>query len=245
MNKKLKVAMWSGPRNISTTLMRSFGNRPDTFVSDEPFYGYFLNETKIDHPMRDLIIKNNETNWDIIKNNLIGKIPLNKNIWYQKQMTQHLLPQDDISWLSNVTNCFLIRNPKDVIISYSKIYKHLSIGLLGFPQLSKIFNYSLKEQNKPIVINSRDILESPEKSLRKLCKLLSINFSEKMLSWKIGAKEYDGEWGKHWYKQLYKTTGFLDYHPNNDTLPNKYYPLYKECNHYYKTIKKHQIDNFN
>ena len=242
MTKPTRIAMWSGPRNISTTMMRAFGNRNDTFASDEPFYGYFLKSTNIDHPMKDEVISKYQTNWSDIKDYLTGPIPNNKPIWYQKQMTQHLLPDDSIEWTRNVTNCFLIRDPKDVIISYAKIYDKMTPDLLGFPQLLKVFNYTLKNSEvKPIVINSRSILKNPKSMLNKLCQSLDITFSNDMLSWDEGPKDYEGIWGKHWYKQLHLTTGFIKYEKKDKTIPDSLLKLYNECNHYYKQIKEYQI----
>ena len=115
------IAMWSGPRNISTALMRSFGNRLDCFVSDEPFYAYFLNKTEEKHPLRDEIIKAGLVNYDEILKYITGPIPYSKDIWYQKHMAHHILPQSDISWIKKMRNVLLIRHPIDVILSYSKI----------------------------------------------------------------------------------------------------------------------------
>jgi len=242
MTKPTRIAMWSGPRNISTTMMRAFGNRSDTFASDEPFYGYFLKSTNIDHPMKDEVISKYQTNWSYIKDYLTGPIPNNKPIWYQKQMTQHLLPNDSIEWTDKVTNCFLIRDPKDVIVSYAKIYDKMTPELLGFPQLLKVFNYTLKNSKvKPIVINSRSILKEPKSMIKTLCESLDITFTDNMLTWEVGPKEYEGIWGKHWYKQLHSTTGFIKYEKKDKTLPDSLIKLYNECDHYYKQIKKYQI----
>ena len=242
MNKPIRIAMWSGPRNISTTMMRAFGNRDDTFASDEPFYGYFLKTTSTAHPMRHEVISKYQTNWDDIRDYLTGPIPKNKPIWYQKQMTQHLLPNDSIEWTDKVTNCFLIRDPKDVIVSYAKIYDKMTPELLGFPQLMKVFNYTLKTSKaKPIVINSLNILKEPRQMLKKLCESLDISFTNNMLTWEKGPKDYEGIWGKYWYKQLHLTTGFIKYEKKDKTLPNSLLKLYNECNHYYKQIKEHQI----
>ena len=168
-HKQIKIAMWSGPRNISTTMMRSFGNRDDTFTLDEPFYGHFLTKSKTKHPGYKNIIKNTECNWENIVNNICTDIPNNKRICYQKQMSQHKLPNENIKWIKNVTNCFLVRDPKDVILSYAKIYEDMTPELLGFPQLFEIFNYTCDINSSiPTVINSTDILMNPKNMLTKL-----------------------------------------------------------------------------
>ena len=126
--------MWSGPRNISTVLMRSFGNRHDTFVTDEPFYAHYLYKTGENHPLREDIIKKGETKWDLVVENITGDTPSGKTIWYQKHMTQHNLPGSDLKWIEKMQNILLIRHPMDVIASYINKYEVTNIYQLGYPQ---------------------------------------------------------------------------------------------------------------
>src|SRR6187200_3290974 len=130
----LRLAMWSGPRNISTAMMRSWGNRPDTFVCDEPFYAYYLNQTRLDHPGAEEVIVHGETDWRKVIDRLTGDVPGEKRVFYQKQMTHHLLPEIDRAWLAGVTNCFLIRDPAEVIASYIKKNDEPSLEDIGFAQ---------------------------------------------------------------------------------------------------------------
>ena len=154
--------MWSGPRNISTALMRSFENRPDTFVSDEPFYAHYLAKSSENHPLKQEIIKTNITNYNKIIKYITGDCPSIKKVWYQKHMAQHILPKMNLKWTENFINCFLIRNPKNVIISYSKKNSISSVNQLGFPQQSKLY-YKIKQDTgySSIVIDSKDILVNP------------------------------------------------------------------------------------
>ena len=173
-----RIAMWSGPRNISTALMRSFGNRADTVVLDEPFYAYYLYTTGINHPGKDKILATQKTDLKEIVDNITGAVPDNKFIWYQKHMAQHILPGDDLSWAKKMTNCFLIRKPKEVIASYNSIFTIDNELLLGFKQQAELFKYILKNTGEvPIVINSKNILKNPRNALEKLCSKLNINFS--------------------------------------------------------------------
>src|SRR5438876_2496714 len=184
-DKPIRIAMWSGPRNISTALMRSWGNRLDTLVIDEPFYAYYLKTTDKAHPGGEEVIANGETDWRKVVERLTGPIPDGKRILYQKQMTHHLLPQADRQWLGAVTNCFLIRDPREVILSYIKKNPEPTLEDLGFVQQAEIFDFvaetsrcdvrrhSGSERRSaasiPVVIDAKDVLQNSERMLRLLC----------------------------------------------------------------------------
>jgi len=244
MNNKKRISMWSGPRNISTALMRSFENRPDTAVIDEPFYSFFLKNTGIKHPIYKEVIESYDPSWDNTANTLMGPIPNNKNIWYQKLMTHHWVDNQPLDWTANTINCFLIRNPKDVILSYLKIHKEVTPELIGLPQQVHIFNYITEKTNKiPIVISSEDILKNPKLMLQKLCNLLDIPFSERMLSWPTGARDSDGIWGKYWYKNVVKTSSFSKPLNKDEKISEQFSSLLDGCNVYYRQIEKYKINN--
>jgi len=238
----VKIAMWSGPRNISTALMRSFENRQDTFVSDEPFYAHFLQQTGAKHPMRDEVIKSGNSNWATIANYLTNTIPDEKSIWYQKHMAQHNLPGADLDWAKKVCNCFLIRDPKEVILSYTKKYDISSVYQLGFPQQFDLFT-QLREKNgvPPIVIDSKDILVDPESMLKKLCRTLGIPFTNMMLEWPKGRRNSDGVWGKHWYNVVEQSTSFQAYQKNSEKIPGEYTAIYEESTELYLKLHNHRI----
>ena len=223
----MNIYMWSGPRNLSTALMRSFENREDTKVWDEPLYAYYLNETKKKHPLAQDIINTYETNIDkliieITKNN-------NKKHLYQKHMTHHILSKVPIDWINKGVNCFLIRNPKDVILSYVKKNDLKNSDDIGFPMQIKLFNLVKGLGKKPIIINAHDLSLNPKKVLMSLCKNLNINFSEKMLNWPRGKRTTDGIWGKVWYQNVQSSTKFEKLNVNENNIPNKYMNIYKEC----------------
>ena len=166
-----RIAMWSGPRNISTAMMRSFENRKDTLVIDEPFYAYYLNKTGLNHPLREKVIASQSINWDEIVSQLNGDIPKEKTIFYQKHMVHHILSFDKIGWVKNFKNCLLIRHPKQVIVSYSKKSKINSINDLGFVQQVELFEQIKNLTGSyPAVIDSKDILLDPKLYLSKLCR---------------------------------------------------------------------------
>ena len=235
--KTTHIGMWSGPRNISTALMRSFENREDTTALDEPFYTYYLDKTGIKHPGRELIMKSQNSNWSEVSELCIGKIPEGKKIWYQKHMAQHLLDNNDLSWILNLKNCLLIRDPKAVINSFKKEFPVERSTQLGYPQQLKIYNY-VKERTgfPPIIIDAKDILRNPEKMLKKLCSLLKMPFSINMLSWPKGKRETDGVWAPYWYEKVEKSTKFNKYKEPIIELEKDLYDLYDECMVYYQEL---------
>jgi hypothetical protein len=208
-NGPVRIAMWSGPRNISTAMMRSWGNRPDTFVCDEPFYAYYLEKTGLDHPAAAEVTAQGETDWRKIVAELTGDVPGGRRIFYQKQMTHHLLPEIDRAWLGAVTNCFLIRDPEEVIVSYIRKNNDPMLEDIGFVQQAEIFDWVCQHNGRiPPVIDAGDVLENPERILRLLCEAVDVEFTSGMLSWRPGLRETDGVWAKHWYGEVATSTGF-------------------------------------
>ena len=233
----MKIACWSGPRNISTALMRSWSSREDTFVSDEPFYAYYLKEQQLQHPMHNEIISYYPTRFNDIVRNLSGAIPNQKKYWYQKHMAHHLLGIKDFSWLKDFKNCFLIRHPRDVISSYIKKNTLTSINELGYPQQLKIIEFLQKNNLEFYIINSDNILDNPKQKLLDWCNHLNIEFDNKMLSWDKGPHKNDGIWGKHWYDRIYQTQSFSKKKKsvkNSEFL--SYENIYEESMQYYKKI---------
>ena len=238
----LRVAMWSGPRNISTAMMRSWENRPDTVVIDEPFYAHYLAETGLDHPGRATVLELHESDPDRIITSLTGPVPGDPAIQYQKHMTHHLLGSIDREWMESVTNCFLIRNPKDMIISYHKVHSEITSDLLGLQQQKEIFEYVKKMTGEiPPIIDSKDVLMNPGEVLGKFCDRIGVVFSEEMLRWPIGARDTDGNWGKYWYKNVMNSTGFNKYVPKTEEVPEKYLALYDESYKLYQELHKLRI----
>ncbi len=236
------IAMWSGPRNISTALMRSFENRSDCFVSDEPFYSYFLYKTGLKHPLSNEIIKSGLIKYNEIVKYITGPIPSSKSIWYQKHMAHHILEGEDLDWIKRMKNCLLIRHPNDVILSYLKKNDINSIQQLGYLQQITIYKILSKVTGKsPIIIDAQDLLIKPKEMLIEICKKLRIKFDHKMLSWPSGSRETDGIWGKHWYKQVEASTGFKPYVTTENIIPSKYQILYDECMQYYDFLYQNRI----
>jgi hypothetical protein len=233
----LRIAMWSGPRNISTALMRAWGNRPDTAVCDEPLYAYYLSRTGADHPGAAEVMACQDTDWRRVVALITGPIPGGKPIFYQKHMAHHLLPEAGRDWLDQVANCFLIREPRDMLTSLVKRLPRPKLADTGLPQQVEIFRWvHSRTGTVPPVLDARDVLESPRRQLGLLCDSLGVAFSETMLSWPPGRRETDGVWAKNWYAEVERSTGFAPYRPKADPLPEHLNDLYAECLEFYRVL---------
>ena len=238
----VRIAMWSGPRNISTAMMRAWGNRTDTFVVDEPFYAFYLNATGKKHPGANEVVAAGETDWRRVVAQLTGPVQNGKPIFFQKQMTHHLLPEVDREWLVAMTNCFLIRNPRDVILSYVKKQGEPALENLGFVQQAEIFDWvRLRTGATPPVIDARDVLENPKRILGRLCEAIGIEFSESMLSWPSGLRETDGIWAKHWYDEVARSTSFQPYRPKDEPVPQRLCEIHERCRVCYERLYESRL----
>jgi Sulfotransferase domain len=205
----VRIAMWSGPRNISTAMMRAFEARGDTTVSDEPFYAAYLARTGIDHPLREKVIASQPCDPSIVAAMLLGPVPGNRPIWYQKHMTLHVLGGDDRRWMTQVRNAFLIRDPKSVLTSYVKQRSDATLADLGFVQQRDLFDAEANRLGAPPpVVDSADILKDPARTLERLCRALGVPYTSAMLCWAPGRRATDGVWAPAWYQSVEKSTGF-------------------------------------
>lgn len=201
------IAMWSGPRNISTAMMRSWENRSDCSVWDEPFYAHYLKQTGIAHPMAADIMATYESDLHTVINQIVS--PPASGIFYQKHISTHMLDHMPLDWLSQVHNVFLIRDPRHMVASYSEKRGEPNAADFGYPQLESIFNAAKAQGNKtPMVIDSKRFLEQPEAHLRYVCEQLNIPFEQQMLNWPAGARDSDGIWHTHWYDSVKNSTCF-------------------------------------
>ena len=239
----VRIAMWSGPRNISTAMMRAWGNRGDTAVVDEPLYAYYLERTGKDHPMAAEVLAQGDTNWRKISIQLTKEpIPAGKRIYFQKQMTHHLLPDIDRAWIVDLTNCFLIRDPREVILSYVKKNPEPALEDLGFVQQCEIFDFVRERTNStPPVVDAKDVLKNPERTLRALCDAARVEFDKAMLSWPPGLRETDGIWAKHWYDAVARSTSFEPYKPREGNIPEALCAIYDQCRTCYEQLYRHRL----
>ena len=230
MNSSLRIAMWSGPRNISTALMRSWGNRPDTVVCDEPLYAHYLLKTGLEHPGREEVIAHHETDWRKVVADLTGPIPDGKCIFYQKHMAHHLLPEIDRGFLRHLTHGLLIRHPAEMLTSLTKVLPNPRLADTGLPQQLEILHFIKDATGQaPPIIDSRDVLENPRRMLGLLCGALGVEYSESMLTWPAGRRPTDGIWAKHWYAAVENSTGFDPSRPKQEEIPERLRPLLDDC----------------
>jgi hypothetical protein len=242
VNDATRIAMWSGPRNISTAMMRAWENRGDTAVWDEPLYAFYLHRTGIEHPGAAEVIADGDADWRRVVADLTGPIPGAKPIYFQKHMTHHMLDEVDRNWLALVHNCFLIRDPREVIASYARTRPEVTVADVGVLQQASLFaTVEGLAGTTPLVLDSRDVLEEPRAMLTALCAVLDVPFSERMLSWPSGPRTSDGVWAKYWYDAVQASTGFSPYVSKAHTLPAALEPLAEECLPHYRRLYEQRL----
>ena len=222
----LRIAMWSGPRSLSTALMRAFGNRADTAVVDEPFYAAYLRARRPDHPGIDDVLARHEADWRKVAAMLTGPVPGGRRVFYQKHMSHHLLPGIGRDWMAACVHAFLIRDPAEVVASLGRTLGRVTAEDTGLPQQLALHERLAAETGRPPpVIDARDLQENPEGVLRALCAALGLPFDAAMLSWLPGPRPTDGAWARHWYRNVWASTGFAPYRPPAEPVPDALAPL--------------------
>lgn len=234
----MRIAMWSGPRNLSTAMMYSFGNRSDFAVMDEPFYAAYLRITGLNHPMRAEILASQSQDADQVARYLMGPIPQNRRHFYQKHMTQHMVKGVPIDWMDQVKNVFLIRHPARVIASFDAKYDGLTLADIGFTQQTELFQKVLENSGMPIVIDSHDIRENPEHMMRKLCDALKLDWDPAMLSWPENGHPSDGVWAPHWYGAVWGSTGFAGAEGALPSVGEELQPILNAAMPHYERLKQ-------
>ncbi len=238
----LRIAMWSGPRNISTAMMRAWENRPDAAVVDEPFYACYLSATDADHPGRDEVIASQPTDWREVSAALTGPAPRGAEIFYQKHMTHHMLPEIGRDWLDRVSNCFLIRWPAEVVASYAETRNAPTLDDLGFVQQGEIFDQVADWLgHPPPVIDAADVLRNPAGMLAALCAVLGVDFDARMLSWPPGRRSTDGIWARHWYAAVERSTGFNPLRAGSKPVPRPLEPLVEAALPIYERLAAYRL----
>ncbi|WP_394176219.1 sulfotransferase-like domain-containing protein [Thalassotalea litorea] len=213
----IRVAMWSGPRNISTAMMRAWENRYDTQVIDEPFYAYYLRASGKVHPMQDDVLASQPQQWQQVVEQLLA--PRQCDIFYQKMMTHHMLDEIDLSFCAQLKHCFLIRNPANVVNSYVKKIREVNDEDIGIKRQWQLYQKISEISGQDIpVIDSKDVLKNPRAALSAVCEQLGLDFDETMLSWPQGRRDSDGVWAPHWYQRVEASTEFEPYRPETIKL---------------------------
>ena len=235
----LRLAVWSGPRNISTALMRAWENRPDCTVTDEPLYAAYLAATGLDHPLRDEVIAAGDTDWRRVAAWLTGPVPGGHAVWYQKHMAQHLLPGMALDWVHALTNVLLIRDPAEVVDSYLKSRATVVPTDIGLLQQAALYDELLHagRGEAPLVIDADDFLRDPEAHLRALCAHLGVPFDERMLRWPAGPRASDGVWAPAWYDAVWRSTGFEPWRPRAPRLDAAAQAVADACRPAYERLR--------
>jgi hypothetical protein len=236
------IAMWSGPRNISTAMMYAFGNRADCEAWDEPFYAFSLLHHGNDHPLREKIIAAYDTDWDVLVGKCTARPKSGKPVFYQKHMTHHMLAGFDRKWILALTNAFLIRSPEHVLASYAKKWPDASLRDIGFVEQAEIFDMVADRRGSPPpVVEAEDVLANPRGTLSALCRACGIAFDEAMLAWPAGPKPFDGNWAPHWYNAAWNSTGFSMPEASPAELPLPLNKIAVEARPYYDKLRTHKL----
>ncbi len=227
-----RICLWSGPRNISTALMYAFAQRPDTTVVDEPLYGHYLRVSGARQPGREELLPILETDGEKAVRETILNGQIGKPVFFIKNMAHHLIDLDE-SFLSELTNVFLIRDPRQMLPSLVHQIPQLTMRDAALKRQSDLFRKLRTLGQSPPVLDSRELLRAPEAVLRNLCRQVGIEFDPTMLAWKAGPRPEDGPWAPHWYHSLHKSTGFGPYQEKTAPFPAALRPLLEECQPHY------------
>ncbi|MEE4186903.1 MAG: HAD family hydrolase [Roseobacter sp.] len=230
----MRIAMWSGPRNLSTAMMYSFGARSDFSIMDEPFYAPFLAATGIDHPMRKEILAAHETDPQAVARACLS--PLCRPHLYMKHMPHHMIDGFPLGWAQECVNLHLIRHPARVIASYAAKWDDLTLEQIGFVRQSVLF-----ELLPGLVIDSFDIRENPRIALVRLCSAIDLPFDPAMLNWQAGPRPEDGIWAQHWYGAVHQSTGFAGPEGSLPDVPDRFLPLLEQALPHYEAMRARAI----
>jgi len=237
----MHIAMWSGPRNLSTAMMYSFGARKDCTVWDEPFYAAYLATTGLDHPMRAEILAAGEVDSGKVAQRCADPAPSGTPVFYQKHMSHHMLPDFPQNWMADMNNVFLIRDPARVVASYHAKRENPVLEDIGYVKQVEIFNSLMAQGKTPVVIDSEDILANPEAALKALCAAIGLAFDPQMLHWPVGGHKADGAWAAHWYGAAWKSTGFAKGRSEAAKLSPEGVRLCEKAQPYYDQLNAHKL----
>ena len=222
--------------------MRAWGNRGDTVVIDEPLYAHYLEQTGLAHPMADEVVAAHETDWRRVVAQLTGPVPDGQKIFYQKHMAQHLLDDIELEWIAGLRNFLLIRDPVEVLPSFSRHYDDPTPADTGLPQQVRLFEWLTQRSGQPPpVVDAQDVLGHPEAMLTALCTVLGVPFDPSMLSWPPGRRATDGVWAPAWYERVEQSTHFAPYRPPTDPLPDHLVEVAQTCRPLYEQLHRHRL----
>ncbi len=238
MTETVRIAMWSGPRNISTAMMRSWSSRRDCRVVDEPFYAAYLAETGLDHPMRAEILASQSQDWDLVASDCASAC--DAAIIFQKHMSQHMVAAAPLGWMSACRHAFLIRPPEEVAASFSAKWDAMTAEDLGFRRQSELFDHICQLTGAaPPVVMAADVLQDPGGMMRALCSALRVDWDPAMLQWTAGRHPDDGVWGAHWYNAVIGSTGFAPPSRRPPAVPEEHLAIVDACRPHFESMARH------
>ena len=241
MSDAVRVAMWSGPRNISTAMMRSFENRTDSVVVDEPLYAAYLARTGVDHPMREEVIASQPVDLETAVAGLSAPLPDGVAVHYAKHMAHHVSRDMDLRWTLAFRNVLLIRDPVEVVASYVRARESCGPEDIAIPQQGWLVELWDEHGAEVPIIDAGDFLRAPEAHLRWLCEWLEIPFSDRMLSWPAGPRDSDGVWAPHWYSAVWSSTGFEPWRRRDTALSNRDAAVAEACRPIYERLRARRV----
>lgn len=235
-----RICSWSGPRSVSTALMYAFAQRADTRVVDEPLYARYLAATGADHPGRGAVLEAQSTDaGEVVREVILG--PVDRPVLFVKNMAHHMVGVDR-SFLARLTNLFLIRDPRDALISLAEKIPRPEMRDTGYRALHELFEHVTDRLGRePIVVDARDLRNRPRAVLSAVCERAGIGFDPAMLSWEAGPRPEDGVWAEHWYGAVHASTGFRPYEPKDEEVPDRLSGLLDACLALYGRMAEHAI----
>ena len=234
-----RICLWSGPRNISTALMYAFAQRRDTQVVDEPLYAHYLHSTGADHPGRAAVMASMQTDCkEVIRDVILGTCV--KPVLFMKQMAHHLV-NIDRSFMKKTVNILLIRDPKEMLPSLTKVIGIPTLKDTGLKTQAELLSELQDMGQAPPILDAKELLLAPKHVLSKLCTRLEIPFQEEMLSWKSGGHPADGVWAPYWYQNVHRSVGFVPYQPKTEPFPKELEDVLSECLPYYERLRTDAI----
>lgn len=224
MAEVLRIAVWSCPRTVSTALLRSFAQRPDTTGVDEPLYAFYLKQTGRIHPMREEVLRAQAQDWrTVVKDVLLGPCPT--PVQFVKHMAHHLVGDADPSFAAGMRNVFLIRSPRQMLPSFHKDLGDLHRRDIGYEWQRDLYHNLRRRGHDPLVLDSSDLLANPAGMLSLLCSRLGLAFDRRMLSWPLGRHACYGIWAPAWYKNVEASTEFLPLQEKTAPFPPDLEPM--------------------
>ncbi len=238
----IPICMWSGPRNLSTAMMRSFGSRADCDVWDEPFFAPFLHVSGKDHPGRNETLAAHETDAQVVGEKCAQSSPNKAPFYFQKHMPHHMLDGFPLDWAKEGSHFFLIRHPARVLCSYAKGRAAFTEEDLGYGPQRRLFDTLTEMTGKaPPIVDCDDILNTPDAVLPKLCDAIGVPWDAAMLAWEAGPRDTDGAWAPYWYASVERSTGFGPPPSDLPDVPEKYAEIYQSCLADYEALAKNRL----